>query len=1117
MPSPISNEQKEINPIPHCQSKIKDPSRKTSPIKEESNTNTEILSDQSPLLHPPTNTRYTYQSDDEQDSIDNTTIEGRHTFVPELIQKTHSVDYYIERLLPEERQEDRKDFYSIAIQDTVASTIGTADKNNTFMDTVPNTSIQDESLVESEIMGGYDEDEDHHHEHQHASMNSFCSIVRRCLHFSVYNPVCKCLLHCPTVADGIQVHFPLTAGKLLKHSKMTFVGIPLAILLLDSFVILPGYLAAKIITEFGVYVSMVLIIRAIGRSILRILAFPGSTRRLVNEIEGEFQKYSIKMLMHTQSTCVDLARILISLGEERNLLGSKSDKDDEHGSKKKSQMKKLQNLFAVDANLHDVLMLWKKVKQYRDRILSVFHDVMERLSSPEEQRAGEIQSSMYGNNPLVGDIGDLTSISFQAKEETLQLRKHIKALLEKIEILEETAGEFINSSSKDVSKRKLSQEAVAASQGLLTASNEFGAFLESLGQNDTNEEESVRTSLFDEVMHSIKGNSKMILEMVDPPPSSFIFGLDVLRGCLLSRYKGAQQMWIERPKSKGGGLIDAIHIPSDGNFIDPTNSTKIEKAVVFCNPNAGLFETSTGLGLLGGNLSSSRGSDITSWTDFYLENGYDIILFNYSCYGRSHNGKYRKQPYKNGCLATAIRLLKSFFLDPKPSPTSLKDDATVVASHLIDKIGVNKMVMHGESIGGLSAAGATVALGDRNDFDNDGVPITYPSILICDRTFCNLVAVAQRMVGSWTGSVIPMLTWWNTDVAADFLNARCKKVLAQDAADSIIHYSSSLKKGISIIKEIKSMRTEHLGNFLEAPLRYRMSDHQDVGVLHSSFANLSRSHDIPFPTWPNSDHIDVTQAFHFAACARRIGKVATNIKKRQLFNSLESSEDEDEEEGVEITAVFSRDQASELQKNMMPEDNVLVEVWETLARCDGLTGMPLGVTVKEGHDCVVDWLTCILTLGSQRVALAAEERLQKLSEPNSSKQIELSIKECDFEFYYPGYDENDDADSDEIVSTLAIPRVLSELEILYKANGIEQIQHELEYCIKTLSYIVDRLSDGDEVSKALRVAHFQDLQDENPGRFLNLTCGHNNQYSVEEKIQLLSILNEALESGSSLA
>ncbi len=37
------------------------------------------------------------------------------------------------------------------------------------------------------------------------------------------------------------------------------------------------------------------------------------------------------------------------------------------------------------------------------------------------------------------------------------------------------------------------------------------------------------------------------------------------------------------------------------------------------------------------------------------------------------------------------------------------------------------------------------------------------------------------------------------------------------------------------------------------------------------------------------------------------------------------------------------------------------------------------------------------------------------------------------------------------------------------------------------------------------------------GRFLNLTCGHNSQYSLEEKMQLVNILTEACDHSNSFA
>lgn len=63
-------------------------------------------------------------------------------------------------------------------------------------------------------------------------------------------------------------------------------------------------------------------------------------------------------------------------------------------------------------------------------------------------------------------------------------------------------------------------------------------------------------------------------------------------------------------------------------------------------------------------------------------------------------------------------------------------------------------------------------------------------------------------------------------------------------------------------------------------------------------------------------------------------------------------------------------------------------------------------------------------------------------------------------------------------------------------------------------YIKKRITSEHSVKNALDSAHFRELIDEfSTGRFLNLRCGHNNQYSVQERIELTSILNEALNDG----
>lgn len=945
---------------------------------------------------------------------------------------------------------------------------------------------KDDHLSISSTMGGEG--------HDYQPSIALSSKIKRCIRFGFYNPICHYICNCPSFADEIKNNFPSTFGKLLIHSQMTFMALPVAVLLFDVIVVLPGYLASKIITEYGVYLSISFFIWVVGRSILRLIAFPGSTSRLLSEIEGEFQKYCIKMLIHSQNVCVDLANIVMNISHQND------DKQKDF------------NTFDYE----DALLTLKKAREYRNRIVAVFHNVLTRLLPTEEDINGFTQPSKYGNNPLVGDIGNLTSVSSDAKEKAVELRQHLEDLLNAIDCLDDVLGQFLNASEKEAKKRTLSQPAMSLAQKLLTVSTDFGAFLQSIIPSEQpSTDDSVRTSLLDEVKNSVKDNLKSLFELMNPSPSNFVFGLDVLRGCLLSRYAGSQQLWIERPKSNGGGLLDAVHIPSDGKLIDLKKISKLAKVVVFCNPNAGLFEAATGLSLLGGNVPDSRRNEVISWTDFYLENGYDIIMFNYNCYGRSYRGQRRATNQKSKSIVSIFQFLYTCFLAPKPSPSSIKEDATAVAHHVIEKIGVRTFILHGESIGGMAAAGAAVELGKKLV---EGETISYPTVLICDRTFCNLVAVAQRMVGSWTGSVIPFLTpWWNTDVAADYLHVRCKKVLAQDASDSIIHYSSSLKKGVAITKEINTLTTKNLSRFLETPLVYRMSDHEDVGVLQSSTVKTSRYLNINSLIWPDTTHIELSQAFHFAACARRIGRVATNMRQKLLLNSsqnsIEGDDNHDDEEGVEITAVFSRDQTDKIKESMSSEYSILLSVWDTLARCDGLTGMPLGTTVREGHDCVVDWLTCLLILGPQRVALAAEDRCKNCGLSDNP----LLVKPCDFEFHYHGYEDADDDDSIDRLPTLPIPKVLSDLEKFADADCTEEIHHELEYCIKTLRYVVDRLSDKNVVKDALRNAHFQDLGNQSTGRFLNLTCGHNNQYSIEERIQLLSILSEASQSGSSLA
>lgn len=164
----------------------------------------------------------------------------------------------------------------------------------------------------------------------------------------------------------------------------------------------------------------------------------------------------------------------------------------------------------------------------------------------------------------------------------------------------------------------------------------------------------------------------------------------------------------------------------------------------------------------------------------------------------------------------------------QPTPNTLRADGQAVGSYILSNMRVQTLAIHGESIGGV-AASATARQISQSSFTRDKL-----SVMICDRTFCNLEAVAQRLVGSWSGYAIRMLApFWSTDVTNDFIAAACPKVVANDSADAIIFDSASLKAGVAVWKEIHrgAAPTKRLGWMMEAPIQYRMAvDYENASV-----------------------------------------------------------------------------------------------------------------------------------------------------------------------------------------------------------------------------------------------------------------------------------------------
>lgn len=154
-----------------------------------------------------------------------------------------------------------------------------------------------------------------------------------------------------------------------------------------------------------------------------------------------------------------------------------------------------------------------------------------------------------------------------------------------------------------------------------------------------------------------------------------------------------------------------------------------------------------------------------SWNSFYYNLGFDLVYFNYRGYGRSAG---------------------------VPTPDRVKSDAERVMEHIRRERPPRRMIIHGESLGGMVAC----HLARKYKID----------LLVCDRTFASLDGVANRMLGTWAGLGLRYLGLWFTNVVADYLAADCHKVILQDPKDEIIAYPASLRSGVSSFLAVQDNR-----------------------------------------------------------------------------------------------------------------------------------------------------------------------------------------------------------------------------------------------------------------------------------------------------------------------
>mmetsp|Transcript_31345 Transcript_31345/g.28534 ORF Transcript_31345/g.28534 Transcript_31345/m.28534 type:complete len:148 (-) Transcript_31345:1439-1882(-) len=146
--------------------------------------------------------------------------------------------------------------------------------------------------------------------------------------------------------------------------------------------------------------------------------------------------------------------------------------------------------------------------------------------------------------------------------------------------------------------------------------------------------------------------------------------------------------------------------------------------MVICCPNAGYYEYMY---------------YENEWIDFYMQHNMNVFVYNYRGYGNSSGS---------------------------PTPGKLRKDGEKIIDYLRNDLGVKKIGVHGESIGGMIAN--HIANTKEIDF------------LFADRTFYCISKVGEHSFSKKLTTLYRQLTLWDDVVISDYLDSKCYKVMTYD-------------------------------------------------------------------------------------------------------------------------------------------------------------------------------------------------------------------------------------------------------------------------------------------------------------------------------------------------
>ena len=378
--------------------------------------------------------------------------------------------------------------------------------------------------------------------------------------------------------------------------------------------------------------------------------------------------------------------------------------------------------------------------------------------------------------------------------------------------------------------------------------------------------------------------------------------------------------------------------PLDRRIDECDEDTSALGTVLFCSPNAGLYEC-------------AWQAQESSWLGFYTSLGFDVCMYNYRGYGSSEGS---------------------------PSPDKLKVDGEFMVQHLRKNLKVTRLLVHGESIGGMVACHIARTC-DVN-------------MLVCDRTLTSLDSVAGRLLGRWASFGLRQLVRWRTDVCSDYMAAGCPKVVLQDAEDEVISYPSSLREGVAL----RMVIGDSTWLTVSMPRQYGLADFHGQAVPNTAEGGGALSDQLLSAAGEGDALIEPFFA-HLMACLQHVHRQYDEalLRDRKFRSSDEGQTvdntdapmdfDDDlcvDEDGVEMTEEAV---ANSLGSPISGRGRPYLRFYMTLARIHGGSGQLLGGALRHGLDGLRCWI-CSYIIWSSRSRPDVEL-------PSHSLSLTLAISE----------------------------------------------------------------------------------------------------------------------------